>query len=234
MTPQRLAPWLVLTTCLLTACGPSQPPTMPLFRAIHTGNLDQVKRHLRQGTDINQTGPDGETPLHVAARDGRVAMVELLLKHGASIDARDHNDRTPMELALLAGKVQVARVLAKRGAAFDPQALLLLMADRGVADRDVLRFLIHAGARLDGTDQEGFSPLHIAIVRGNLRLGKRLLIMGANPNQPLPDGSLPLDAARLTGIPELVRLLRDYGARSKGDPSSARAIPNDEVKTRTP
>lgn len=141
-------------------------------------------------------------------------MAELLLDHGAEVDARDAQGHTPLELALLAGKVQVARLLVKRGAAFDPQALLLLMAHRGVSDRDVLRFLLGAGARLDGRDEAGLAPLHIAVTQGDLRLAKRLLILGADPNQPFPDGRLPLDAARLAGNPELVRLLQDYGAQS--------------------
>ena len=141
-------------------------------------------------------------------------MTELLLDHGARIDARDAQGHTPLELALMAGKVQVARLLVKRGAAFDPQGLLLLMAHQGISDRDVLHFLLNAGARLDGRDDEGLAPLHIAVTQGNLRLAKRLLILGADPNQPFPDGSLPLDAARLAHSPELIRLLQDYGAQS--------------------
>ena len=83
------------------ACTEPPEPTESLYRAVHNGNLYQLKRHIYWKTDINQFDTDGYTPLQVVSRDGRWTFAETLLKHGADVNKVAPGKKTALELALL-------------------------------------------------------------------------------------------------------------------------------------
>ena len=204
--------WALLLLLPLIACNQPPAPTINLYRAIHTGDLDQIKRHLYWGTDINQPGPDGDYPLHVAAARGHVVIVEELLSHGASPEIRNDAQHTPLELALLAGKTEVARLLLKMGEQADPQPLLALLVDAAVSDRDALTFVVAQGADVNTTDGAGDRPLHRAVAQGQLLLVKRLIALGAEVNLTNAQGLTPLALAQARGQGDIAALLISFGA----------------------
>ena len=211
--PARQLVVLSLLGLLLSACTEPQQPTVNLYRAIHVGDLDQIKRHLYWGTDVNQRGPDGELPLHVAARRGRVVIAGELLAHGADADVLNAAGQTPLQVALAAGKTQLAAVLIERGAADDPQDLLLRLVRDGVTDRDSLNFLIERGADVNGRDENGSAPLHIAVSNSAVLLVKRLIERGADVNAADGEGRTPLMIARAIGNRFVIAVLEPFGAR---------------------
>jgi uncharacterized protein len=204
---------LVLLTVLLGACSERPHPTINLYRAIQAGDLDQIKRHLFWGTDVNQPGPDGDMPLHVAARRGRVVIARELINHGAAIDAKNHAGHTPLYVALAHGKTQVARLLVEHGATEDAQRLLFALVRADVTDRDSLELLLRYGADIDARDSTGAAPLHIAAQNGSVLLVKRLINQGADVNLPDAQGRTPLAIAAARKNRDMVALLERYGAR---------------------
>jgi ankyrin repeat protein len=218
MLPLCLLPVLALTTLLLTACSEPPQPTINLYRAVHAGDLDQIKRHLYWGTDVNQPDPDGDYPLHVAARRGRVVIAQTLLDHGADANVRDLAGSTALEVALTHGKTQVAQVLVKEGATDDPQQLLFELAREGISDRDSLKFLIGRGAAVNAKDEHGDTPLHIAVRNDRLQLTKRLLDQGADVNLPDAEGHTPLEIAQTNENRDITRELERFGAKLRSTP----------------
>ena len=76
--------------------------------------------------------------------------------------------------------------------------------------------LLEAGAEPDLTDRRGFTPVHIAVVRNDARIVKRLLDHGAAINvRTHSDGKTPLMIAAAPGFEEMVEILLSRGA----DPS---------------
>ena len=221
---------LLLLALLLAACGRPQPPTVSLYRAVQVGDLEQIKRHIRWGTDLNQPDPTGDLPLHVAARAGRVSIVRELANHGASLEARNAAGETPLDLALTHGKTQVATLLLDQGARLEPQAALLALVSSGGSDRDTYDFLVRRGADLNRPDPAGETPLHLAIRHGHLAAVRRLLQRGADVNQPDGAGLTPLALARAQDprapqTQDIVATLRQYGARM---PAEQPPIQNDD------
>lgn len=210
---------LALSAMLLSACNEPPQPSINLYRAIHGGDLDQIKRHIFWGTDINQADPQGDKPLHVAARRGRLVIARELLKNGADPNAKNRAGETPLQVALKEGKTQLASVLLDEGASDDLQALLFLLVHSGVDDRDSLRLLIGRGVDVDAKDQSGVTPLLIAVDDSRRLLAKRLIDLGADVNGADNAGRTPLLVATQKEDQPIIDLLERFGARA--DPTNA-------------
>jgi len=216
MSRLSLSILLVLQLVLLSACNEPPPPTINLYRAIHSGDWDQVKRHLYQGADLTQPDPEGNLPLHVAARDGRLVIARSLVKHGADPNAVNGNGQTPVLIALANGKIKLGEMLMQHGARDDPQSLLFALAKEGVADRDGIAFLLGEGADINALNAEGLAPLHIAVAGDQVLLAARLVRAGADVNRPDSRGATPLTLALEMERPNshIIGLLHQYGASS--------------------
>ena len=91
----------------------------PLHAAITAQDLNQVRKLLREGIDVNQKDNDGDTPLHLASAMGQLETVRLLIENGAEVDLQDGWDlrgRTPLHRAVIGGHIDVIRVLVRAGA----------------------------------------------------------------------------------------------------------------------
>lgn len=219
MSYSRIAVILIAVAALsLAGCDEPAKPTINLYRAVHIGDLAQIKRHLFWRTDINQPDTDGNYPLHVAVAQGQVPIARLLIRHGADLAVTDTAGRTPLHVALANGKIPAARLLLERGADDDLQALLYALVDVGAADRDTLAWLIANGVEIDAPGADGRPPLHRAVAADDVRLAKRLITAGASVNLATADGTTPLALAqslaerRPGGAPAMITLLTQFGA----------------------
>jgi len=95
-----------------------------IFGAASQGNIEAVKEHLADGSDVNAKDGVGRTPLYRAAYKGRKEIVELLITNGADVNAKDEDGETPLDSAeedfwgsseLKAAKKEIADLLRKHG-----------------------------------------------------------------------------------------------------------------------
>lgn len=212
MPPFRVLLLALITIALASGCDEPPKPTVNLYRAVHSGDLNQIKRHLFWKTEINRPGPDGNYPLHVAVSQGRVAIARELLEHGAENDVRDARGRTPLHVALANGKIPAAELLLGHGADDDLQALLFELVEEQALDRDALEFLTERGVDVNAEAPDGELPLHSAVRAGNVRLAKRLISAGADVNRTDASGAAALELAERQDEPAMVTLLEQYGA----------------------
>ena len=191
-THSSIAGIFLLALLALAACSKPDEPTIGFYPALQRGDIDQIERHIYWGEDLNQATPDGRMPLHIAAEGGRWVVVELLLDNGAQIDSEDQQGHSPLYEALMAGRTQVAQLLIKRGATFDADQLLHAAVTNQVADRDVMELLVKKGADVNRPDDNGDSPLHLAVKKDYRVLTKLLIAHGANVNAKDAGGHTPL------------------------------------------
>lgn len=82
------------------------------------------------------------------------------------------------------------------------------------ADQAALARSLQAGAKVNATDQDGWSALLFAATSGNLAIVSRLLAERADPNLASKEGQTPLMGAVVGGNPAVVGALLAAGARA--------------------
>jgi hypothetical protein len=151
-----------------------------LHDAAFNGDVEHVRKLLKEGKNPNIKDEYGWTPLHWAALGGHVDVARLLLKHGADPNARSESGWTPLHIAAFLGRVDVVKLLLEHGA--DPNA----------------------------KDKYGWTPLHDAASKGHVDVVKLLLEYGADPTIKNKDGKTPLDLARERGHAGVVSLIEEW------------------------
>jgi ankyrin repeat protein len=149
---------LLLTTIaavVLVGCGEGSRH-LNLYEAAESGDIEAVKQHLADGTDIELkcTGC-GSTALGHAAKEGHKEIAELLVENGADVSAKDEDGWTPLFYAAGGGK------------------------------KEVVELLIEKGADVNATDDGGTTPLDVAIARKHPKIANLLRKHGGKTGEEL-------------------------------------------------
>jgi ankyrin repeat protein len=155
------------------------PKTVNLIQAASTGNVNDVKFHLRSDPKtLNQSNEGGMYPIHMAALKGHSQVLQILLQAGANVNTPNTKvQSTPLIYAATAGHVEAARIL------------------------------LDAKANVNATDSGGRPPLMWAATNGQVSVVKLLLERGADANLKTPSGWTALKYAKFRKRPEIVELL---------------------------
>ena len=107
---------ITIAAVVLVGCGEGTRH-LNLYEAAESGDIEAVKQHLADGTDIELkcTGC-GSTALGHAAKYGHNEIAELLIENGADVSAKDESGGTPLHLAALMGHKEIAELLIAAGA----------------------------------------------------------------------------------------------------------------------
>eukprot|EP00850_Spirogloea_muscicola_P010832 SM000065S20181 [mRNA] locus=s65:186673:188550:- [translate_table: standard] len=153
-----------------------QEKWMPLHTVAAAGQTVMVARLLRAGVDIDARDADGLTALHRAVFNGREAMVKQLVKSGADVAVLDEGGATLLHYAAQNGSTAAARVLCSCGVNVDRTdkreaarlqsgwTALHVAAQSGRVE--MVRCLLLQGARTDIRNNDGATPLEVALSFG--------------------------------------------------------------------
>uniref|UniRef100_A0A4W6EAK1 non-specific serine/threonine protein kinase n=1 Tax=Lates calcarifer TaxID=8187 RepID=A0A4W6EAK1_LATCA len=170
----------------------------------------------RRSTSINAKDEDQYTALHWAAQNGDEAITRLLLDRGAAINETDGQGRTPAHVACQHGQENVIRVLLSRGADVrikgkDNWTALHFAAWQG--HLGIVKLLVkQAVADVNGQTTDGRTPLHLASQRGQYRVARILIELGADIHTTTAGLNTPLHVAAETGHTSTSRLLIKHKA----------------------
>ncbi|WP_353270420.1 ankyrin repeat domain-containing protein [Wolbachia endosymbiont (group A) of Myopa testacea] len=164
-----------------------------LIQAAKKGDINEVRRLISEGANVNATDWLQETPLHFAAASGHKQVVQALLDKGANVNAEDEEGNTPLALT---PNEEIKTILQSTDE-------LLEAARKG--DIDAVNRPINEGANVNATDWLQETPLHLAAVRGHKEVVEALLDKGANVDVQNDKGETPFNSATDKGIQNLLQ-----------------------------
>ncbi|MDD5555899.1 MAG: exodeoxyribonuclease VII large subunit [bacterium] len=156
--------------------------TPELIWAVKGQAVDEVKKLIQEGTDVNIEDDKGGSPLLWAALWGNKEIIELLIKKGAEINSKSDSGNTP-----------------------------LMFASRTPYKENV-KLLINNGAEVDATNNAGVTALMLAALEGRSEIVDLLIQNGADVNAKADDASTAISIARDKDHKEVVNILKKAGA----------------------
>ena len=197
---------------------------------------DLIRLLIAAGADVNYQGSDGWTPLTNCCLYGNAEGLRLLMAApGIDVNKPNSNGDTPIQVATEKNSFECLHILRVASglapvedntpapANGDREAQNQLR-ERGITprnynqaickatdnkDNELLRLLIAAGADVNATGSDGWTPLTNCCLYENAE-GVRLLLAapGIDVNKPNSSGETPLEVASGKGNEECERLLR--------------------------
>lgn len=178
---------LVAAACIFLRLGDVADPTQKLAELsldFSNTSTENVERLIAKGADPDAVNSDDETLLSSAIYAERQDLVVLLLDCGASHEkGSGEHDRPPLCAAAKQGVFEIATAL------------------------------LDAGARVDSSDDTGYTALQYASGNGHEEVVRLLLAQGADPNSKATDTSqTPLISAAWGGYASIANILIASGS----------------------
>ena len=96
-----------------------------------------------------------------------------------------------------------------------PDTTLLHIASEQINEPEIIDLLVKSGANVNAQDAEGFTPLHMAAIHGNLKIVKKLVDLDADVNIVTTDGKNAAELAHLNEELEIEEYLESKMAFSQ-------------------
>jgi hypothetical protein len=177
-----------------------------IYDAINTGNLDLLKKFFHSQKYVDQlswkTWSDWVegwkdytieelTPLAKAVELGNMEVVKLLLQAGRNLA----DFRFPLDEALCiacdAGHIELVKILLKAKADIGHIRGTVYMNDSSFFNCaicrghiEIIQILVAFGFDVNGSGDEGMTPLVAAALKNNVAVAKYLVEVGADVNKP--------------------------------------------------
>lgn len=193
-----------------------------LMYAIEIGQMEFAKVLIETGADVNfAIHETNDSCLHKAVYNQQKDIVASLIKAGAAVNFKNNFYESPLSRATIAPKgkdLEIADMLLKAGAdinalvSMDGRTSLHLAVLNSNSNLDSLNFLLDKGAKTDIYDNEGQTPLTLAITNNKTEAVEALIKAGADVNFPTLKGDKPLELAEKTESRKIVYMLKKAGA----------------------
>ena len=205
---------ILLTTIaavLLVGCGSS----VDIHQAAYDGDIQAVKQHLDDGTEVNAKDGTGRTPLHWAAWVGHKEIAELLITAGADVNAKAEFGETPLHTAVSNDHKEIIELLIKEGADVNAVAMDDVFSDQTPLDaankynQGAVAVLLR---KYGGKTCVELEALINSAKKGDIEGIKQHLAAGGDVSFRNKNGDTMLNYAAYLGHKEIVELLVENGA----------------------
>lgn len=204
--------------------GPAGVVSAPRFasesdldHAIEKDSIEEIKRLIGEGVDINGRPGSFVSPLYRAVVRGNRDIVEILLAARADPNGNSRWETT-LEAALKYNFLDIAKLLLVAGADVDqlqasPDRQTPLQFAVKKKSAEMVKLLLDVGAdanRRGGNKNDG-TALTIAVSSGSVEIVTLLLAAGADPNISTIGLFTPMECAVKRNSMEMVKLLVNKG-----------------------
>ncbi len=181
----------------------------PVFYAIGWTQIEILEKLIEYGADLNVVNIDGHTPLTAALikRRPNATVIKMLIDNGADVNFVVNNDYSEYD------GMSVMEIAKERKIKISVKSTTIhSAAERGKTD-SVKRFL-KKGININQKDENGATPLMLAVKSNNPELVAYLIEKGADVNAKDKDGYTPIMYTKYTmvyiyAIKEIESLGRD-------------------------
>jgi ankyrin repeat protein len=186
----------------------------PLHDAVRLGITGLEALLVEKGADIEIRDAEGNTPFMEAVTAGYSPAAERLVDMGADPNTRNNQGDTPLHLAVSSGRTELVNMLLSWGApiharnsrGLTPFRIALTQSPRMVST-------LLTKDRIQMADDDGASPLHIAVREGADPASVQVIIAQGGRLSPADSsGRSPLRLAVDADSWELAKILADAGA----------------------
>lgn len=200
-----------------------------IINTAYAGCTASMKLLLEAGANTETKNSRGETPLIIASGWGHTETVKALIEAGANINVETTEGMTALESAFNYGNFKIGKVLLKKGAKrknlkdLSGNAMVNAVLSN---DEEAIQLLLDAKVNLNKLNAEGFSPLHMAIIIGDIKTAGLLINNGADVNKTsttyvysgytgqMGQGVKPIIASIRNKQPDIISLLMRNGANA--------------------
>ena len=182
-------------------------PKFSIHEAARRGNLEEIKKHINEGNDLNENESIFGSPLHNAIAYGQLETVKLLIDEGADVNQKSPED----------GSSTVIRAVF-------------------FSYPEILKHLITNGANKDVTDNKGMSPLNLLQIPWQEMTGiykfVESILQSKNPIPKLPSFQLERIEKNLPEIYSILTNGKDYDSfKEKISSNLIFAVANNNIAT---
>lgn len=168
--------------------------------------IDKVDKKL-----INDS-LEGKTPLIIAVGNSYIDTAKILIENGADVNSVNFEGWSALSYAVNNGDIEIAKLLLTNKAKIKGALLLAIKSPIAESRIDMIKLLIDNKANINYADDDGFTPLNIAIESGDMELTKFLITNGANVNSLMQDGVSLIGYAIAQNNMDLLQILIENGA----------------------
>ena len=166
---------------------------------------------------INLKNDEGESPLTLAIKSGNMDIIDLVTKR-AKTSLKNDAGETPLYLAIELDDLFLLKTLLNKGAKINRKSngITPLARAAELNKPKAVAFLIKNNAKINEPNDNGETPLYIAMNKGHDIVAGILLSKSENPqgdaNWKNKIGTPILHLATINGNPAIIRVLINYGA----------------------
>lgn len=155
---------------------------------------------------------EGKTPLIIAVGNSYIDTAKILIENGANINEVDFEGWSALSYAVNNGDIEIAKLLLENKAKIKDELLIAIKSPIVESRINIMKLLIDNKANINYADENGFTPLNIAIESGDMEFTKFLITNGANVNSLMQDGLSLIGYAIAQNNMDLLQILIENGA----------------------
>lgn len=192
-----------------------------IYEASYCGQIEEIKKYIQNGVDLNIKDEGGDLPLTLAAIYNQYEAVKLLIENGADVNKKAAYGRTAL---MLADSMPVIKLLIKKGAdiyledSSGDNALLLASEKCNIKKAELLLSL---GCDINNANKYGQTPLMKVILnpftkeRTKLDFIKILLDKKADVNLRDKEDKTVYIISKERSLNNISKLLLEFGAKEE-------------------